>query len=419
MKNVHPIVANLVSQQVLYLAVNAENSVDFLTDLRENMANPALQTEKGRLDAFSVALQGSIGERTQQSDMFNRVGATAVIPVHGALVNRFNSTYGYVTGYGYIKAAVAQAVADETISRVVLDVNSNGGEAAGCFETAAFIKALGQKKEIHAVIDSNCYSAAYAIASACASITATPSAGAGSIGVVAVHASYEKMLESIGIKATFIQAGDKKTLGNPYQDLSDDAKADIQQRINNSYNEFTSLVANNRGIAQYTVIKTQAACYTSKEAKERGLIDAIMSVEQAFDYLTTIGEETMSDEKVQVDAESKQTDGAASERQRIQAIMTCDAAKELPNLANHFAFNTSMNVDDAVAALNAAKADSETKAAAVETENKQPVQEPNYLATAMAQNGTPNIGADAGNEEAAKEAANIQAVAKFANLLNM
>ena len=419
MKNVHPIVANLVSQQVLYLAVNTENGVDFLKDLRENMANPALQTENGRLDAFNVALQGSLGARTKQSDMFNRIGATAVIPVHGALVNRFNSTYGFVTGYGYIKAAVAQAVADETVDKIVLDVNSNGGEAAGCFETAAFIKALGEKKEIHAVVDSNCYSAAYAIASACKSITATPSAGAGSIGVVAVHASYEKMLEDSGIKVTFIQAGDKKTLGNPYQDLSDDAKADIQQRINNSYNEFTSLVANNRGMAQDIVIKTQAACYTSTEAKERGLIDAVMTVEQAFDYLTNIGDNTMSNEQVKPVAETQQKDDATSERQRIQAIMTCEAAKELPSLANHFAFNTAMSADDAVAALNAAKADNETKAAAVETENQQPVQEPNYLVTAMAQNGTPNIGADAGNEDAAQEAANIQAVAKFANLLTM
>ena len=33
-KNVHPIVANIVNQKTLCLAVNADNSVEFLNDLQ-------------------------------------------------------------------------------------------------------------------------------------------------------------------------------------------------------------------------------------------------------------------------------------------------------------------------------------------------------------------------------------------------
>ena len=421
MKTMHPIVANLVNQQTLYLAVKAENSADFVHDLSINSNNSLLLSEVGRFDAFNTTLAESYGYRSQQTDLFNRANRnTAIIPVHGSLINRFNSSWGFVTGYGYIKAAITQALNDDSVESIILDVNSNGGEAAGCFETAAFIKQSAEKKPIHAVIDSNCYSAAYAIASACTSIISTPSGGAGSIGVVAMHVSYEKMLDNWGIKATFIQAGDKKTQGNPYQDLTDEAKADIQQRINASYGEFTKLVADNRDIDIETVIKTQAACYTSKEAKELGLIDSIMSVEQAVDFLTKKDFDMSKPENQVVEqnatASNSTVDAATAERQRIQSIMDCEAAKEQPTLAAYFAFQTNASADEAIAAMEAAKAD-KTNMPVAQPKAETPVEEPNYLAGAMAQNGSPNVGAD--NSKTADNDVDVAAIANFVNSLDM
>lgn len=418
----HPIVANLVNQQTLYLAVKSENSAEFVHDLSINSNNPMLLSEAGRKDVFNTTLAESYGYRNQQTDLFNRTNNNvAVIPVHGSLINRFNSTWGFVTGYGYIKAAVSQALADDSVETIILDVNSNGGEAAGCFETAAFIKQSAEKKPIHAVIDSNCYSAAYAIASACTSIISTPSGGAGSIGVVAMHVSYEKLLDNWGIKATFIQAGDKKTQGNPYQDLTDAAKADIQQRINVSYGEFTKLVADNRGIDVEAVIKTQAACYTSKEAMELGLIDSIMAVEQAVEFLTKKDFDMSKSENQVVEqkatAADTNVDAATAERQRIQSIMGCEAAKEQPALAAYFAFQTNASADEAMAAMEAAKTD-KAHAPVEQPKAETPVEEPNYLANAMAQNGSPQVGAD--NAKTAKEDdVDIAACAAFANSFDM
>ena len=418
----HPVVANLVNQQTLYLAVKAENSAEFVHDLSINSNNPMLLSEGGRKDAFNTTLAESYGYRSQQTDLFNRTNNNvAVIPVHGSLINRFNSSWGFVTGYGYIKAAITQALADDSIDIIVLDVNSNGGEAAGCFETAAFIKQSAEKKPIHAVIDSNCYSAAYAITSACTSIISTPSGGAGSIGVVAMHVSYEKMLDNWGVKTTFIQAGDKKTYGTPYKDLTDDAKADIQQRINDLYAEFAKIVADNRGIDVEDVIKTQAACYTSKEAMKLGLIDSIMSVEQAVEFLTKKDFDMSKSEKEIVEpnatASNTTVDASIAERQRIRSIMSCEAAKEQPALAAYFAFQTNASAEDAKAAMEAAKTD-KSHAPVEQPKAETPVEEPNYLAAAMAQNGSPNIGAD-NSKTANEENVDIAACADFANSLDM
>lgn len=418
MNNLHPIVASLASQQTLYLAVQQEAAGKFLTDLNVNMSNPVLQKEEGRVDMVKQTMARTLGaSAVSGSMMYGMVGTTAVIPVFGALVNRFNSTYGFITGYNYIKNAIATALADESVDSIILDINSGGGEVAGCFETVDYIKAARSQKEIHAVVDSSCYSAAYAIASACTSIKATPSSGIGSVGVVAMHASYEKMLENEGISVTFIKAGDHKVDGNPYEELSDSVKVDMQKRIDATYQEFVSLVSVNRSLAVEDVVKTQAACYTAQEAKSIGLIDDVISVEGAIKLITEgrmSNENTVQavDTKTEPQAQTPQAPvaqaDANAERSRIQSIITAEAAKNNSKLAHHLAFNTNMSVEDAI----------QTLAAAAQDVKEQPVaQQPaavNLLADAMAQTTQPNVGADVGNEsEATKMAADIDVVANF------
>ena len=404
-KNVHPIVANIVNQKTLCLAVNADNSAEFLNDLRVNTASTTLLSEQGRFDAFASAMASVFGVNASGYDEqpYNQHGSMAIIPVHGALINRFNSCWSFVTGYGYIKNAIAHALQNDSVDKIVLDVNSNGGEAAGCFETADFIREACAVKPIHAVVDSRCYSAAYALASACTSITATPSSGVGSIGVVAMHVSMEKALDEHGYKVTFIQAGDKKTLGNPYKDLTDEQKADLQKNIDISYENFVKLVSVNRGMDKEAVIKTQAACYTANEAVELGLIDDVATVEQAFSKLNT-KESNMTVDKTNQTASTTDT---SAERQRIQSILSCDAAVNQQALASHLAFNTSMSVEEAtgILAVNAN----------VQPQEAASVQEPerNMLAEAMAQMGAPNVGADTGNTTQAN--AEMDKIAAFAN----
>lgn len=407
-KNVHPIVANIVNQKTLCLAVNADNSAEFLNDLRANTANPILLSEQGRFDAFAGAMASVFGVNSSGYDEhpYNQHGGMAIIPVHGALINRFNSCWSFVTGYGYIKNAIAHALQNDSVDKIVLDVNSNGGEAAGCFETADFIREACAVKPIHAVVDSRCYSAAYALASACTSITATPSSGVGSIGVVAMHVSMEKALDEHGYKVTFIQAGDKKTLGNPYKDLTDEQKADLQKNIDISYENFVKLVSANRSMDKEAVIKTQAACYTANEAVELGLIDAVATVEQAFSKLNNTKESNMTVDKTNQTASTTDT-GASAERQRIQSILSCDAAVNQQALASHLAFNTSMPVEEATGILAAANVQPPSEAASVQEPER------NMLAEAMAQMGAPNVGADTGNTTQAN--AEMDSIAAFAN----
>jgi signal peptide peptidase SppA len=291
-------------------------------------------------------------------------------------------------------------------------VNSCGGEAAGCFELCDDIYAARADKPIMAVVDSDSYSAAYAIASAASRIVVTPSGGAGSIGVVAMHVSYEKMLEEAGLKVTYIFAGDHKVDGNPYQDLPDTVKADIQARVNKSRDAFVAQVARNRGLDPQAVLDTQARIYRADDALGLGLIDAVQPPNQAvqafFDELPgsdTNQEQAMAnaekkpgvenaDTTAEVDTTKIAADARLAERERMDGITGCDEAKTRPALASHIAFKTDMSVDDAKVML-AAAASEKQETASVE----KPVKEgASAFNAAMDKSEHPNVGAGGAGE---------------------
>lgn len=341
---------------------------------------------------------------SSKSKPFAFAEGTAIIPVHGTLINRYGGYYyGMFTGYNFIRQQRAQAMADPDVERIIYDVNSNGGEAAGCFELSDESFELRGEKPTLAVVDSNCYSAAYAFASSADKISVTPSGGAGSIGVICMHADISKMLEDFGVKITLIKAGEHKADGNPFEELSAETKAEIQADVDAARDQFVALVARNRGIEEKAVRDTEARCYSAQDALKLNLIDAVETPAQAIAAFvngptgsTTEGEEMNEEELAQAKNEA-----AAGERTRIAGIMTHEAAKDKSKLAKHLAFNTTMSVEDAVAMLNVSAPET---TAAVTTTTTTTAEDGNgkkaetNFANMMNNGSHPNVGADKGNE---------------------
>jgi signal peptide peptidase SppA len=384
-------------------------------DLRDMAAAiPEVEQEKLLARRNEMCETFGLAPQPKQAKPFAFSNGIAVIPVQGTLVNRFGQSYGFVTGYNFIARQLAQAMADDEVKGIIYDVNSYGGEAAGCFELAAAIREASKTKPSMSVVDSNAYSAGYALASAASKMYVTPSGGVGSIGVVAMHMSFEKMLDKEGVKVTFIQFGAHKTDGNPYEDLSAEAKANIQASVNKSGEAFVALVAENRSIDKAKVKATEAKTYRADEALSLGLIDAIATPQAAaqvlFDELSgSISETVKKDDamsektEAQPGANDRATNTAANaqaanpvvtptagpsaedarvaERARVKGILNCEEAKGKSALANHLAMETDMSAESAKAILKASA--SEAPAAAA----------PNAFQAAMEASANPNVGA--------------------------
>lgn len=297
---------------------------------------------------------------------------TAIIPVHGILINRFSYCWGFVTGYDYIRKMMNAAEADADVQLIVFDHDSPGGEAAGCDELAREIAAL--ETPTMAMVNTLSASGAFWLACPCDRFVCAPSGTVGSIGVYILHMSMQKLLEEWGFDMTYIQKGEFKTSGSPYKELSDKDRAYLQGMVDERYDEFVAAVAEFRGIEEGVARDTEARVMRPAEAISLGLIDAAAAPAQAVaDYLAELGggdpepeqedEQVMADKNTQEMSSEQKAAERKAERERISAIVNSDEAEGREDLAKHFAYNTEMSPDDAVAALKAAP-----KAAAQEAE---------------------------------------------------
>jgi signal peptide peptidase SppA len=340
-----------------------------------------------------------------QSKPFAFAAGLAIIPITGTLINRYGSSYeGYVTGYNFIRRQLQMAMADDDVLGIVFDVNSFGGEAAGCFELAAEIRAARAIKPSMAIVDSSAYSAGYALASAAGKVVAIPSAGVGSVGVITAHVDMSQMLEKWGVKVTLIYEAEHKADGNSYEPLPADVRSEVQARIGQAYNRFVGVVAENLGIDEKTIRDTKSRTYTADAALSLGLIHAIASPSSAAQaFLDELSGSTtnlrlgakmstaQSQEPGAADQASTQAAAASAaqearvaERARVSGILGCEEAKGREAMANHLATKTDMSLEDAKALLAAAPVPT---AAAPATANP--------FESAMNATANPNVGADA------------------------
>ena len=128
-----------------------------------------------------------------------------------------------------------------------MNVDSPGGLIDLVPETAALIRTVRETKPVIAVANTYAASAAYWLASQASDLVVTPSGEVGSIGVYMPHLDVSGWEEQQGVKTTLISAGKYKTERSPFEPLSDEAAAAMQDTVDKYYGMFTYGVAVGRG----------------------------------------------------------------------------------------------------------------------------------------------------------------------------
>lgn len=244
-------------------------------------------------DRFGITRINTMGA-WEDDDSFSRPGnndvgydvveGIAVVPIQGTLVQKLGSLrpYSGMTGYDGIRQSFLTALYDPEVTGICLDIDSPGGEVAGCFDLVDEIYAARGTKPIHAILTENAYSAAYALASAADKIYVPRTGGVGSIGVIVIHCDWSQRIKEDGLQVTIITYGDRKAESNPYVPLTDQARGAIQDDVDTMGKLFVSTVARNRGISEKTIRNTQAACFLANEGVGLGLADEVITPDAAF-----------------------------------------------------------------------------------------------------------------------------------------
>ena len=238
-----------------------------------------LAKEKG-IDVSAGAkqeIQAAAEER--QAKMQSRSGKIGLMGIYGTLSHRpsiFSS--GGMTSME-IRDAAKNLAADEDISEVILDIDSQGGSVFGLPEAAKAIYELRQKKTVTAVVNANAHSAAYFLASQASEIVSTESGYTGSIGVILPMVDESEEDANV----TYIKAGEYKSEG--YEKPSDDYKEHMQGIVDVFYGQFIDAVARGRGIDSSKVEANfgQGRSFLAAEAVERGMVDRIATLDEVIE----------------------------------------------------------------------------------------------------------------------------------------
>lgn len=346
---------------------------------------------------------------------YNVRNGVLTIPVMGSLVNRMSYQMGrYATGYEYIHRAVERGMADPNVKSIMFHIDSPGGQAAGNFELTDFISSQRGEKPMLAMVQDMALSGGYSIATAADEMVLASSGATGSVGVVVMHVDFSEMLSDFGINVTFIKAGKHKTDGNPFEALSEDAKKRIQAGVDKFYGTFVSVVAQNRGMSDDDVRKTEALVYDAEESIEVGFADRIGDFRTEIAALAAtdngarmMAEKTETQTQTQTPAEPAvdQTKIAADarneERKRFATVQASEHYAGREALAQKFLAETDMPADQIIGFLEGAPKVEETQTPDPNAED--PKGKRNHFAERMAAEGTPNVGGVQDDDEAGDE----------------
>jgi signal peptide peptidase SppA len=289
-----------MSNLYLVSADDAPNLLNFLTKIAE-------------ADASTIA-QAKLFAEAQTEKALSKLSAPPgphILNITGYIHKDPEIEYFGGTSLDLLTKRLNNAANDNSVSQIILNINSPGGSAEGVEVTANLIRSIRAKKPVIAYTDSKIASAAYWLASAASKIyTNGESARVGSIGVATSVINMLSMYEKMGIKVENFSTGKYKLLGSPTEPLTDDGRAKIQASIDTIFSVFTNFIADSRNIPKDTLLKSaDGQVFFAKDAEQRGLTDGFLTFQEIL----------MSAEK---DAEILKL------KQEIQAAMANSAAFE-------------------------------------------------------------------------------------------
>ena len=226
-------------------------------------------------------------EREREYKDYSVINGVAVYKISGPLLTEssfFSRWFGY-TSYQDIRANAIALASDSEVKDVLLFISSPGGSSFGVTDGADALRKLNGIKPVFTYTNQMIASGAYWLGSQARKIFLSPEAEAGSIGVILSHVSYQKANEEAGVKVTRIRSSELKAIGSSDFDLTDKEISHLQAQIDQIDGLFKDAVQSARPSIKASAMN--GATYIGAEAVRVGLADAIMTYDDAINYITS------------------------------------------------------------------------------------------------------------------------------------
>ena len=247
------------------------------------MLPDAIDTTATKVNDKVLSALSAGNNKINRETLLRMYDDTAVVGITGPLSNNL-SYFEWLAGYGsygWIMEDLRNALADNSVARIVLDFDSPGGSSSEMFELARYIRQMGATKPIYGWVGSMACSAAYGLASACRGIWANPAAEIGSVGTMLVAAHQEEP-DGDGVRYIQIVATD-----SPLKNADPTTPEGMQthlDRLNALNTQFIELLAENRSVTTDYVKSAfgRGAVFSGREALDRRMIDGVFNTFDEF-----------------------------------------------------------------------------------------------------------------------------------------
>ena len=172
----------------------------------------------------------------------------------------------------------------KSIKAIIFRINSPGGGVAQSQEIYdAVRKVRDSGKPVVASMGSVAASGGYYVACGSDTIMANPGTTTGSIGVVAEFMSFKELFKKIGIHIDVVKSGRFKDSGSPFRPLSPAERQYFQDWVNDAYDQFVGIVAEERGLTKAQTLRlADGKVFTGRQAVKNGLVDCLGDYKDAI-----------------------------------------------------------------------------------------------------------------------------------------
>lgn len=204
----------------------------------------------------------------------------ALVEVKGVIVNAENTV-----------RQLEKFADNKSVKAIVLRIDSPGGGVAASQEIYEKVRQIrDSSKVVVASMGSVAASGGYYIACAADTIMALPGTTTGSIGVITEIPDFNELLAKIGVRFEIIKSGKYKDTGTPYRRMTRDERAYMQTLIDDVYEQFVDVVAQERDMDVRAVKKyADGRVFTGQQAFKYGLIDTLGTYDDAIDLAARMG----------------------------------------------------------------------------------------------------------------------------------
>ena len=262
---------------------------------------------KGLVDAlrYEDQVYGELKERLKQGelkkfsfhDYASAIGGrdraakkrVAFVVGEGA-ITRGEGTDAMGTDEGFTSGAFIKMLrrvsSDDSISAVLVRVDSPGGDAVASDEMLREVRLLSKKKPTVISFSDTAASGGYYISMTGDPIVSYPNTVTGSVGVVYGKVNLRSLYDKIGVHKEILVRGNNAAIDSDYTPLTPEARAKLREGIDEIYNEFVSRVAEGRK-KKWDEIEplAQGRAWLGSQAKQNGLVDELGGLDKALELL--------------------------------------------------------------------------------------------------------------------------------------